>query len=52
MTLSFDTGFAGLPGVEIVGPKGRIDMPPPTVWKPRKLWTGKQVSITLHYTYL
>jgi DNA-directed RNA polymerase III subunit RPC1 len=20
-----------------------IDMPPPTIWKPRKLWTGKQV---------
>jgi DNA-directed RNA polymerase I subunit RPA1 len=33
----------GLPGTEIVTSMEHIATPPPTVWKPTPLWTGKQV---------
>jgi DNA-directed RNA polymerase I subunit RPA1 len=33
----------GLPGTEIVSSMETIVTPPPTIWKPTPLWTGKQV---------
>lgn len=37
----------GLPGTEIVTAIETIRTPPPTVWKPQPLWTGKQVISAL-----
>jgi DNA-directed RNA polymerase I subunit RPA1 len=42
-------GVCGLPGTEVVGPSDVLVMPPPTIYKPRALWTGKQVFSALLY---
>ena len=34
---------SGLPGTEIVTPMETMVMPVPAIWKPRPMWTGKQV---------
>lgn len=40
-------GLASLPGLEIIGSDMDIVLMPPAIWKPRPLWTGKQVISTL-----
>lgn len=39
--------LSGLPGVEVVGPSEKIELPQPSVLKPKQLWTGKQVISAL-----
>jgi DNA-directed RNA polymerase I subunit RPA1 len=41
----------GLPGTEIVTAMENMEMPPPAIIKPRRMWTGKQV-ITALLTHL
>ncbi len=38
---------SGLPGTEICSPLDTMKMPEPTIHKPKKLWTGKQVISSL-----
>ncbi len=42
---------SGLPGTEIVTAMDDMEMPPPAILKPKRLWTGKQV-ITALLTHL
>ena len=39
--------ISGLPGTEIVDSNTPLILPLPTIWKPKKLWTGKQVITAL-----
>ena len=38
---------SGLPGTEICSPLDSMKMPEPAIYKPKKLWTGKQVISSL-----
>jgi DNA-directed RNA polymerase I subunit RPA1 len=38
---------SGLPGTEIINETDDIRLPPPTIFKPKRLWTGKQVISAL-----
>jgi DNA-directed RNA polymerase I subunit RPA1 len=39
--------LASLPGLEVIRSDADIELLPPAIMKPRKLWTGKQVISTL-----
>eukprot|EP01039_Chlorochromonas_danica_P006231 gene6231-6870_t len=39
--------ISGLSGTEIISPHDEVRLPPPTIWKPTPLWTGKQVITAL-----